>query len=285
MGQTLIDLPRASMSAERTCPKIVEGSIDAPGARLRVRFEGDGPALVLLHGWALDLDMWTPQFDALSAAYRVVAFDRRGFGHSTGAPSIERDVEDLALVMDRLAIERAAVLGMSQGARVALRFALAAPRRTACLILDGAPPMFGAQSTDPPLREFRELVSRAGLEAFRQAWRDHPLTRICSRDAEARALVVRMIDRYRGLDLQARPTGAEADARSPDVRGLHAPTLLINGALDTAERLAAAEDLARRLPQAASIRIAGAAHLPNLDRPHAYNMGLRTFLKRYAGNP
>ena len=144
--------------------------------------------------------------------------------------------------------------------------------------------MFGAQAADPPLREFRELVKRAGLEAFRKAWRDHPLTRICSHDAEARALVVRMIDRYRGLDLQVRPARAAAGAHSPDLKGLHAPALLINGALDSAERLAAAEELAQRLPQVASMRIAGAAHLPSLDRPHVYNMALRTFLKRHAGN-
>jgi pimeloyl-ACP methyl ester carboxylesterase len=246
--------------------------------------EGEGPTLVLLHGWALDLDMWTPQFDALSGACRIVAFDRRGFGHSTGVPSIDDDVEDLALVLDQLSVDRAAVLGMSQGARVALRFALEAPGRTACLILDGAPPMFSPHASDLPLGAFRAIVSRDGIEAFRNAWRDHPLTRLWSQDAGARALVARMIDRYRGLDLQRRAAHTRPTAAPQDVKRIRCAALLINGALDSAERLAAAEDLAQRLPHAACVRIAGAAHLPNLDQPRQYNDALLAFVRHCARN-
>jgi pimeloyl-ACP methyl ester carboxylesterase len=277
MGQALSHAPTQA-AGEPHRHECIERSVDAPGARLRVRIEGEGPTLVLLHGWALDLDMWTPQFDALSGAYRIVAFDRRGFGHSTGAPSIDDDVEDLALVLDRLSVERAAVLGMSQGARVAVRFALQAPHRIWRLMLDGAPSLFRPQTADLPLEAFRSLVSRYGLEAFRNAWRDHPLTRICSHDASARALVARMIDRYRGLDLQSRPARA-LSASPPDLKRIEAPVLLINGALDSAERLAAAQDLAQRLPHATCVRIDGAAHLPNLDRPQPYNDALLAFLE------
>jgi 3-oxoadipate enol-lactonase len=261
----------------------VDELMEVRGARLRVRTAGKGPAVLLVHGWTLDLDMWTPQFDALSRAYRIVAYDRRGFGLSTGLPSIERDVEDLALVMDRLHLERAAVLGMSQGARVALRFAVQWPHRTACLVLDGAPSMFTPQ-LDLPLDAFRELAARSGLEAFRNAWRVHPLTQIHSHDVAARDLLARMIDRYRGVDLQAPPARAEPAAPPMDLRQIQAPALLINGALDTEARLRAAEELAGRLPQAACVRIAGAAHLPNLDRPHLYNEALRAFLRRCGGN-
>ena len=55
--------------------------------RLRVRTAGDGPAVLFLHGWALDLDMWRAQFEALASRYRLIAFDRRGFGLSSGTPS------------------------------------------------------------------------------------------------------------------------------------------------------------------------------------------------------
>jgi pimeloyl-ACP methyl ester carboxylesterase len=53
-------------------------------ARLRYRDEGDGPAVILVHGWTLDLEMWDPQVAALSAAFRLVRFDRRGYGLSGG---------------------------------------------------------------------------------------------------------------------------------------------------------------------------------------------------------
>ena len=61
-----------------------ERYIERDGVRLRVRESGEGETLILIHGWALDLDMWSPQFAALSQSYRLVAFDRRGFGLSSG---------------------------------------------------------------------------------------------------------------------------------------------------------------------------------------------------------
>ena len=52
--------------------------VEVRGARLRVRTAGEGPAVLLIHGWTLDLDMWTPQFATLANRYRLIAFDRRG---------------------------------------------------------------------------------------------------------------------------------------------------------------------------------------------------------------
>ena len=88
------------------------------------RTAGRGPAVLFVHGWALDLDMWTPQFAALANRYRLIAFDRRGFGFSTGAPGIEHDVADIEQLLAELSLEQIAIVGMSQGARVALRWAM-----------------------------------------------------------------------------------------------------------------------------------------------------------------
>ena len=69
--------------------------LDVRGARLRYRDAGHGPPVLLIHGWALDLDMWEPQLASLSRRFRVVAVDRPGFGRSTGSGSLARDVADL----------------------------------------------------------------------------------------------------------------------------------------------------------------------------------------------
>src|SRR5262245_18547849 len=94
--------------------------LEADGAQLRFRDEGEGSPVVLIHGWALDLDMWTPPFAALKNAFRVIAYDRRGFGLSYGLPMLAQDPVDLEHLLDARGIERAALVGMSQGARVAL---------------------------------------------------------------------------------------------------------------------------------------------------------------------
>ncbi|HVS78395.1 MAG TPA: alpha/beta fold hydrolase, partial [Steroidobacteraceae bacterium] len=64
------------------------------GALLRYRDEGAGPAVLLIHGWTLDLDMWEPQVAGLAGAFRLIRFDRRGFGLSSGRASVTADVRD-----------------------------------------------------------------------------------------------------------------------------------------------------------------------------------------------
>ena len=94
--------------------------IEVRGARLRVRTAGKGPAVLLIHGWTLDLDMWTPQFATLADRYRLIAFDRRGYGLSTGAPGIEHDLADieqlLAAAVARTDRDRRHVAGRSRSA-------------------------------------------------------------------------------------------------------------------------------------------------------------------------
>src|SRR4029077_12808761 len=80
--------------------------LDINGARIRYREVGSGPAVVLVHGWTLDLQMWDSQSAALQASYRVIRYDRRGFGLSTGTPSIEADFADLEAICRRLGTGR-----------------------------------------------------------------------------------------------------------------------------------------------------------------------------------
>ena len=103
-------------------------------ARLRYRDAGSGPAVVLVHGWTLDLEMWDLQAAALQSGWRVVRYDRRGFGRSSGRPSTEQDCEDLVALCDHLALARVALVGMSQGVRPVLQWAASTPRRVACLV-------------------------------------------------------------------------------------------------------------------------------------------------------
>ena len=108
--------------------------LSVPGARLRYRDEGAGRAVVFVHGWTLDLDMWEPQ-SPLAAQLRMVRFDRRGFGLSSGEPSMRRDVRRPACADHRGSGScKPLLVGMSQGARVVLDFALRHPsiRRRAC---------------------------------------------------------------------------------------------------------------------------------------------------------
>jgi len=253
-------------------------------ARLRFRDEGAGAVAVFIHGWTLDLDAWDLQAAALAGAFRVIRYDRRGFGLSEGTPGRAADQEDIVRLLDHLRLDAATLVGHSQGARVALAFALRQPERVAALVLDGPPDESGdaaaAGDEDFSIAEYRRMVAEQGVDAFRRAWRSHPLMRLYTQDSAARELAARMLDRYPAHDLREAgdvpppPVGAAALAR------LVKPALVVNGEFDTLIRCRAGEALARALPLAERVVMRGAGHLPNLDSPRAYNDALQAFLER-----
>jgi pimeloyl-ACP methyl ester carboxylesterase len=227
----------------------------------RFRDEGTGPALLLIHGWTLDLDMWEPQVRELHNELRIIRYDRR--------PSLPDDVTDALALCEHLQLQSVAVLGMSQGARVAAHIAAARPELVSHIIFDGAPagvvPGQDGES-DVPIARYRKLARAGGN--FLEEWRKHPLARL--HDPRNQELLDRMLARCRASDL--------LDAPGLPPISIRAPSLIISGALDLQTRLRAADALARCLPGSQRELVPAAGHMPNLDNPQAYNALLRQFL-------
>ena len=261
------------------------------GARLRYRDEGSGPAVLLVHGWSLDLEMWNALAAALRDEFRVVRLDRRGFGLSSGRPSLGRDIADLNALWRHLALGPVALLGMSQGARAVLGLATATDRRTSCLVLDGPPdlergPVSDDRDGDVPLAHYSALVRTRGIDAVRREWATHPLMQLRTDDYNARQLLNAIIGRYPGNDLLESAAEAAADTGPVPARvrpeSIATPVLVITGEHDLERRVKAADILAQRFSSAERSVVADAGHLPNLDNPIAYNNLVRAFLKRHA---
>jgi 3-oxoadipate enol-lactonase len=279
--------------------------LEIEGARLRYRDDGKGHAVMLVHGWTLDLDMWEPQVTDLTRRYRVIRFDRRGFGLSSGTPGIAADAGDVLTLCSHLGVERSVLVGMSQGARVLERLAAVAPALIRGLVFDGAPDMrHGGKltSNDVPRAEYAAVIRTHGVEEFRRRWAAHPLTRLVTADQKMHELVGSMLARYQASDLRdaAGSVGAHAAARSAAgsasnaaleagavtaaahfaPASLHLPTLILNGELDLDSRKQAGAALARLCPGAEHVIIPNAGHLPNLDNSATYNEILMRFLVR-----
>jgi pimeloyl-ACP methyl ester carboxylesterase len=255
------------------------------GARLRFRDGGSGPPVLMVHGWTLDLEMWEPQVAGLRDSFRIIRFDRRGFGLSSGRPSVDQDIADIGSLCAHLAIERVALIGMSQGARAVMGFARTAPEKISSLILDG-PPGYGRHPVpaedDVPLSHYRAVVRAHGMSAFRREWSAHPLLSLRTGDPRMHEILRAMILRYPGNDLED-PIAAPGDpAGSPQIGSIDVPVLIITGDHDLASRMESANDLAKQLPGAERAVIQGAGHLPNLDNPNDYNTVARAFLERFA---
>jgi pimeloyl-ACP methyl ester carboxylesterase len=267
----------------------VEHDVDryftSDGARLRFRDAGSGPAVLMVHGWTLDLEMWEPQVQALRNAFRVVRLDRRGFGLSSGRPSVVQDIADIGALCDHLAIGRVALVGMSQGVRAAMGFALGAAHRVSCLILDGPPghdrnPL--QAEDDVPLSHYRAVVLARGMSAFRREWSAHPLLSLRTADPRMHEILNAMIMRYPGNDLVESQATLEVPAGSTAIGSLEVPVLVITGDRDLPSRTQAAKTLVEQLLRAERAVIPAAGHLSNLDNPQNYNTALRAFLERFA---
>jgi pimeloyl-ACP methyl ester carboxylesterase len=252
--------------------------LESTGTRLRFRDEGAGDAFVLVHGWALSLEYWDELADALSASHRVLRIDRRGFGESPGPADLASDAADIVTLLDAADVERAAVVGMSQGARVALLTAIAHPDRVSHLVLDGAPPdplsAAGYSLADLPVALYREQLAQRGAAALRRAIAASPLFELHTPDARTQRRLATLLEAYSGRDLAACvPMPRHAPDRLDAVRP---PVLLLAGEHDPRRSLAG--DLARALPRASRVVIAGAGHLCALEQPLAYRDALIEFV-------
>ena len=103
------------------------------GANIYYETAGEGEALVLLHAGITGSRMWDAQFEAFSHHFRVMRYDLRGFGKSMVPSGKYTGYGDAAGLLDFLAIEKAHVVGISNGGRVALDFALAYPEKVSQL--------------------------------------------------------------------------------------------------------------------------------------------------------
>jgi pimeloyl-ACP methyl ester carboxylesterase len=214
-----------------------------------------------------------------------MSYDRRGFGESTCAVDAGKELDDLDRLIGVLKLGRTALLGMSQGGRVALRYALAHPDNISALVLQGAPiEPNPPPSGDPaylPVSEYAELLRRGQIDEMHAAIAAHPLMDVPAARTRAHALLLRMIDGYRGEDLLG------ASAQNPDtfadLRGrlseIKAPTLVLTGNTETAWLNAAADRLAASIPNAHRCVVQGGGHLVNMTAARAFNRVVTGFLK------
>lgn len=236
------------------------------------------PALLFVHGWTLDSRMWAPQIEAFSATRFVLAPDRRGFGQSSAPPCPQQESDDLVALLDAFGVERAVIVGMSQGGRIALEFARFHTERLAALVLQGARFDHGAGRTEIPIAHYTALIRTGRIGEMRRLWSGHAMMQAMTPEAQHAADA--MLASYDGRDLVAQVMGL-TELKAADIATITAPSLIVTGTLDTEHRHASAAALAQALPHAVSVTIGDAGHLCNLCRAEAYNAALGRFLLQH----
>lgn len=114
------------------------GFVLVDGGRLFYESAGEGENIVLLHDGMVNREIWDEQFPLLAKTYRVVRYDRRGYGKSSDPETRYSHIEDLNRLFIQLNIDKAIIFGMSSGGRLAIDFTLTYPEKVNGLVLVGA---------------------------------------------------------------------------------------------------------------------------------------------------
>ncbi|MBV9735014.1 MAG: 3-oxoadipate enol-lactonase [Acidisphaera sp.] len=255
---------------------------------LSVHVQLDGPraapALLLLHSLGTALHVWDGQVEALSRSFCVIRPDLRGHGLTGVTPgpyTIEGLARDALAVLDALGIGTAHVAGLSIGGMIAQSLAAQAPGRVASLILCDT-----AMAIPPPelWRERAATVRASGMAVLADAVMARWVTPGFMQAPEAHGL--------RAMLLRTDPEGyagaAEAIAvadLSAQTAALRVPTLILVGEQDEATPPASAEAMRRAIPGAVLEPIAGAAHIPTVERPDAVAEAMLRFLAPAIADP
>lgn len=269
-----------AMIEPRTLDQIWHGEVDVGDGTIPIAMAGEGPPLVLLHGWTLDWRMWLPQVEGLARDNFIVMPDRRGFGRSTAPPDLTREADDVEKIADFLGFETFGLLGLSQGAAIALDCAHRYAWRLSCVIVSGAPlPYLVERDELIDIDQYREWAETGEIQKIRDHWSAHELMR--HENPQTSNIVDMILDEYDGRDLLT-PSSLRGIPRDA-LQHLPVPLLAMTGASDSSWRRGCASALAGAVLRGLHFEVQGAGHLANLENPSAFNAAVREFLSKCTG--
>lgn len=265
------------------------------GHQIYYELEGEGLALVFVHGAFGDARIFEPQWNYFSSKYRVLRYDLRGHGR-TGASDLKRYTmqiyaDDLAALLDATKIASAVVCGVSWGGSIAQTFAIKYPARLKGLVLAGATVSMSLTYGEKLLRyvlfpraAMRLAIGAMSVERFvnfsfwlarrtlGKEWlneNDSTLEYIrqCMLQID-RSETLKIWDAIYGFDLQPLET-------------IRCPTLVLTGERDNKMAARHAQKLLRCIPGAQGRVLPAAYHAMTLEQPQAFNQAVEEFLEAH----
>lgn len=249
------------------------------GGSLSYSVAGSGAPLVLIHGGNLDRGMWNADVAVFARTRRVVTYDVRPYGQSKLGTAPFSSVEDLRALLDYLKIPRADIVGLSLGGRIGIDFALAWPERVGKLVLAG-PGLSGFDwSPDPRVTAMVEAAKAGKLAEAVALWLKHPYMAPAMENPGVAEEIRRLAARNEHIwALDAAVERMPEPPAMTRLEDLSAPTLVLIGERDVPDIHRIGDLLAARARNVKRIRIAGAGHMLNLERPEDFRREVLAFL-------
>ena len=263
----------ARRDGARVCNGAGMPALDRDGVRIHYDVTGDGPPVLVTHGFSATSHMFAGTARALAPTHRVVTWDVRGHGRSDypaddGAYTVPLSVGDMVGILDAVGADRAVLMGHSMGGYLSLETRLAHPERVAGLVLVGTGPGY---RNDEARAGWNDMVEGFAVDLETKGLDGLPASE------EVRADVHRSAD---GLVKAARGILRQYDGRVleslPDIS---VPTLVVVGEHDLAF-LKGSAYMASKIPGAEHVVLAGAGHSPMLSHPDDFHSVVAAFLAR-----
>ena len=242
------------------------------GVNIYYETHGEGPVILLTHGYSATAQMWAGQIAPLSRHYKLVLWDMRGHGQSDypddpAQYSEAATVADMAALLDQAGAKTAIVGGLSLGGYMSLAFNATHPERVRALLIIDTGPGFkkdeAREGWNQNARRTADRYEKDGLGPLGSASAERATAR--HRDATGLARA------GRGMLTQKTARVIES---LPDIK---VPSLVVVGEKDT-PFLIASDYMAAKIPGAQKAVIPNAGHAANIDNPAAFNAAIDAFL-------
>ena len=247
---------------------------------LNYELEGGGQCLVLTHGLADDLTLWSGQMEAFAKQYQVLAYDVRGYGQSDKPRegySLDIWADDLHRLLSVLGIKSSFLLGFSAGGVITLKFALAYPDMVRALILVASSSEVSPKATQSFLQR-ADLAQKSGMEAL-----DDGAERRFAADFIAKNpdVIAQYKKHYRQNDPHAYAQAARAMSSfnlTQELGKLTCPTLLVVGEQDRMVGVGGSVIMQRQIKGSQLKLIKGCGHDIPTENPEVFNKTVLDFL-------
>ena len=256
--------------------------VEVDGLNVAYERAGQGPPLVLLHGYVGDGPAtWRHQLDDLSADFTVVAWDAPGAGESDDPPEtfgIAGYADCLAGFIEALGLGSAHVLGLSFGGALALAFQNRHPALVRTLVLASAYAgwrgSLPAEAAEARLAQALQLADRSARNFVETLLPTMFALPVAPEDFEAFRAAM---EGFHPVGFRAMAS-ASAEDLSGALPGVNVPTLLVYGDNDRRAPLAVAEHLHKAISASRVVVLEGAGHVCNVELPQQFNEAVRAFL-------
>jgi len=259
------------------------GYVLVDGGKLFYESAGNGKSIVLLHDGMVNHQIWDEQFFMLAKTYRVVRYDRRGYGKSSDPETKYSHIADLNQLFIQLKIDKAIVFGMSSGGRLAIDFTLTYPEKVDGLVLVGAVVSgfgytshmynrgghFDPQKITDPVKVHEYFINDDPYEIY-------------SENTTAKEKVMKLLPNFsRENRVPTQPAGKVAVRSLSEIK---VPALILVGEYDIPDVHAHAGVINAGIANSKREIIPKSGHLIPIEQPALFNEAVLNFLSNLPGN-